>query len=624
MQYVSKCAMLILIIYSFVRNRNLPSIPGEIVCHTGVVWDYGHFLCHRVNDGFFYAKKGEKMGNEVMDGTQKWFCLLPETSAILLPMDGLGGSGFQMEDPAQYLQREEKIFSLLRKKKWKPRFTKNQTLERIQDTWDKTILNLSKSIGKQIQKDFISQAEKHGIQEACGWFMSKFVNLPGWTVGETANAQAEELVKSCAKNTVSLEGDGGKGLLIIRFHAEEYGEADFFIPVNATLTDRYHKAPWKLRNVEMDRIYMADFAKLASELYLRDYLVGFFRDLMSDCETLEEYLGKVEVGRSLKWWFGKGSYGKINFLDKEEWRHPDLLDPNMRAKSEEPFFRLIIDNQDPKGIGLRLDHNHINKTLTLLKTEYMRKKEEARRTRTLSGEYARSFQTKKNIPDKYLRAMANSGFNDYFGYVEFDADCDLSLVRELHWEYQALAKTVGIPAYMDTSLRFRKLGNHHATGLYYPMHACLCVDVRFPGSMAHEVGHMIDYHAGHISDSTGFLDVYDCYAYLLRELARTTDDLGLKAKLNGRSKYNLSYYLQSTEVFARCFEMYLVRIIKVDNSLCARRPGIVYPEDDELNELIESFFSTFMVGLRGESSNEKERRKVPKGAVLQPVSGSGR
>ena len=220
--------------------------------------------------------------------------------------------------------------------------------------------------------------------------------------------------------------------------------------------------------------------------------------------------------------------------------------------------------------------------------------------RVLSGDYARSFQTKKNIPGKCVSAMARSGFNRYFGYVEFDEECDLSLMEELFREYDAFTKELSINSFPEVSLRFRKLGNHKATGLYYYTLKCLCVDVRYPGAFVHEVGHAIDYHLDHISDKFAFSKVAERYESLLKEYVAKGKKEEI-AVLKGKTKYNLQYYLMPTEIFARCFEMYVVRIRKIDNSLCKPESGFAYPEDEKLMYLITSFFDEIL----GASLNER-------------------
>ena len=60
------------------------------------------------------------------------------------------------------------------------------------------------------------------------------------------------------------------------------------------------------------------------------------------------------------------------------------------------------------------------------------------------------------------------------------------------------------------SIRFRKLGNHKAIGLYYPLIQCLCVDLRNTTSFIHELGHLIDHcmdDGGQLSEQPAFFNV---------------------------------------------------------------------------------------------------------------------
>ena len=94
--------------------------------------------------------------------------------------------------------------------------------------------------------------------------------------------------------------------------------------------------------------------------------------------------------------------------------------------------------------------------------------------------------------------MKRSRFNEMFGYVEFDTDCELKLIGEIEKEFlgfcqEYFSNAFGDRSFMDHAIRFRKLGRHHAWGLYFPTLQCLCVDIRHPGSFIHEFLHMIDF-----------------------------------------------------------------------------------------------------------------------------------
>lgn len=209
---------------------------------------------------------------------------------------------------------------------------------------------------------------------------------------------------------------------------------------------------------------------------------------------------------------------------------------------------------------------------------------------------ARAFETKKNIPEKYLQAMMKSEFNDYFGYVEIDEDCDLNAVLEITEEFKSISRAYfNDLAMKDVALRFRKLGKHRASGLFYPYFNCICVDLRMPESMMHEYFHMLDYNFGELSRTYSFSKVYERYAYLLKKTAsELKEDDPAKGILYGNSKYNLDYYLNLSEVFARCGEIYMRHEKGLYNSLSGAVVGIEYPVwDKELMAIIKEYYDKF-------------------------------
>ena len=206
---------------------------------------------------------------------------------------------------------------------------------------------------------------------------------------------------------------------------------------------------------------------------------------------------------------------------------------------------------------------------------------------------ARVFETKKNIPPATLLEMERSAFNEYFGYIEYDELTDLNLVKEIYREFESINRFFFKGRKnKDIALRIRLLGRHHAIGLYFPSLRCLCVDVRYPSSFVHEYFHMFDYENGELSRDGKFLDIRMRYEKLLREGFSGMDE-GAQKKMKG-SKYDLNYYLTPTEVFARCGEIYLARIWCVKNSLIGSTDGFAYPRDKELERLIDRYYSEIL------------------------------
>lgn len=213
-------------------------------------------------------------------------------------------------------------------------------------------------------------------------------------------------------------------------------------------------------------------------------------------------------------------------------------------------------------------------------------------------EYSKSYETKKNISIKYENAMANSRLNEVFGFVEYDCSVDLENAREYSEEVCAFKERfLSRFDFKNKSIRLRKLGKHHAIGLYYAGLACLCVDVRHPEATVHEMGHMLDYGnlKSPLSMRPAFYDVKELYSLLVKKAVR-------KSNRVFKGKYNLNYYLQGTEVFARCFELYVTDVLKLKSSICERElNGEEYPKDEKLLSLIKNYFDT-LLGIESETA----------------------
>lgn len=214
----------------------------------------------------------------------------------------------------------------------------------------------------------------------------------------------------------------------------------------------------------------------------------------------------------------------------------------------------------------------------------------------LSEGYARSYQTKRNIPQKTIAAMEGSPLNSYFGFVEFDEEADLEKLEVITNEFIAIRETyLSFIDGKNVAVRFRRLGNHKASGLYYPSVRSLCVDIHSPSSMIHEFGHMIDFEYGSLSGEFSFKGIRDLYEKAIQEEMKSNSSL--KTQLISRTKYNLSYYLEPTEIFARCFELYLVKVKGVSNSLVPVSFGWEYPQNEGIMEHITFYFDNLLASI---------------------------
>lgn len=226
---------------------------------------------------------------------------------------------------------------------------------------------------------------------------------------------------------------------------------------------------------------------------------------------------------------------------------------------------------------------------------------------SLHKKIATAYITKKNIPLSIQKAMDSSGFHNYFGYVEFDEDVDLDAVSKIEEEYKAINKQYfSGSSFMEVTLRFRKLGKHKASGLYYPSIRNLCVDIQTPSSFIHEHFHMLDEQLGDLSLEVDFDAIVKAYKEAFLREMQNLDPVVTK-KLKGSSKYNLKYFFRRAEIFARCGEIYFNRILKVKSSLLDPSRSYAYPESEELNGLIEKYYEQLLNEL---SNNAALKRAV--------------
>ena len=168
--------------------------------------------------------------------------------------------------------------------------------------------------------------------------------------------------------------------------------------------------------------------------------------------------------------------------------------------------------------------------------------------RAQSGDYAKSFMTKKNINASVMAQMEITSFKDHgFSFVEFDNETDLEKVAAIEEEWALLYKDLP-KVQTKTDLRFRKLGNHKATGLYYPTQHSLCVDIRDVSAMLHEYGHLLDYEY-----SDGTISLSEDFRSMVKRYRANMAMLKPDSYVNKKKMY----YGTPTEVFARGFEIYM-------------------------------------------------------------------
>jgi len=215
-------------------------------------------------------------------------------------------------------------------------------------------------------------------------------------------------------------------------------------------------------------------------------------------------------------------------------------------------------------------------------------------------DHARSFEDKKNIPKKIVELMESSILNERLGFIEYDEMCDTDAIDVADTQIFSFLDTYFPKVDVSSvTLRFRRLGNHKAAGLYYPTHRCICVEISEPWAFTHEFGHMLDYLYGCVSNVTKnacFKEVYDRYVEVFDKKLSVDSALSDRLRKGGqKSKYN--YFTRETEVFARSFELFMSSKLNLDNTILQgiefyEGKAEYHPEDEKYMHLVDEFFSS--------------------------------
>lgn len=219
--------------------------------------------------------------------------------------------------------------------------------------------------------------------------------------------------------------------------------------------------------------------------------------------------------------------------------------------------------------------------------------------------HAKSWETKKNINKATKAIMEKTQLHKWFETVELDNDVDLKQFATFETEMKRLMDK--LPRGTETpTLRLRKLGNHHAAGLYVSPLDTLVVDFRKPSevysevdeksneqggfsSFIHEYGHYLDYTLTKgipLSLRSDFYNIQNTYMKNLREL---------NSKRNKKlSSKEVAYYSVPSEIFARAFEIYAAESGLRGNLSNNDFNKIDYQAfNDVLRDKIDGYFNNF-------------------------------
>lgn len=188
---------------------------------------------------------------------------------------------------------------------------------------------------------------------------------------------------------------------------------------------------------------------------------------------------------------------------------------------------------------------------------------------------ARAFERKRRRPLWVEELERRSPLQFFFtGGIEYDGRIDPGRLAVFIEDFQRFVRRLGISPLWGRSveLKFRRLGRHRADGLYYPDCRVLVMDLRSARSFAHELGHLVDFHAhpGPVpgsrapaaSSRSEFLPFHDLM--ISRMLQEGQGDPRLS---RGRGRCSWSYFTSRQECFARAFEQWAAERLGEPSSL---------------------------------------------------------
>ncbi|WP_121616858.1 LPD1 domain-containing protein [Virgibacillus halodenitrificans] len=447
-----------------------------------------------------------------------------------------------------------------------------------------------------------------------------------------------ELLARCAKmkNNQSFTFDNYKDLFPIELKASYFSmdyrtvvEKEAYSLGKQKFTKRYHDGTWYLTRTEPKKsARIMDLAVLCSEIFLVNSIEqftvknkGLYLYKLTE-ELIDRQKHSIEAFNELPLPTEENSRKVIlDTMNKY-----DLLPSHITLTDDEglnDFAQHFILEAD-EDLSRILDYSMIiNDTMLpefLKQTFYI--KDKVDRAVKETSDYARSFQTKKHINKSTQEVMEDNKFLSKYGYVEIDNDVNLKKFHQLEREFEALTKKIYVPECKDHSFRIKKLGKHRAAGIYYPEPVRATIfDLDYPDSYVHELGHQIDYVLGKevmLSETIRFKRVAELYK---KEVNKTVDEMSddneFKTVWKGKSKFNSSYYLQPTEIFARSFELYLWNKGIETSFLKKEYDGPVYPKSEDFLNVAQNYFEELFSFF--EPDKEKKVEKKREQQLLLPL-----
>lgn len=363
---------------------------------------------------------------------------------------------------------------------------------------------------------------------------------------------------------------------------------------------KYEKT--EARKVVMVKNHLADGISYCSyDVLMKGRGVGSFsnRTMKANVTDIMSKLAVIEVAKVVADYLFKSNSNYEAIVSKLHSRidfNREELDNSIQAIFEDIIKGKIAPFDFIKAI--------IALTMESMLQEAFDIQEYETRLKELSGSYAKTYMTKKNIPKKIQSFMEDNSFLNMFDYVEADEQCDLDKLELLANEFMLLSNQMFLPKALNHSLRFRRLGKIKAAGVYYPGYNTLAVDIDSVSSFIHEFFHFIDFDNKILSLNNNFKPLLNLYRDLMEEAVNKLDkEDPIRVAWEGKNKYGSSYYRSNEEAFARMGELYVSEILGIKTNFnrvdySDAHSQVVYPRNPELLALIQNYYSRLFMHLK--------------------------
>ena len=203
-------------------------------------------------------------------------------------------------------------------------------------------------------------------------------------------------------------------------------------------------------------------------------------------------------------------------------------------------------------------------------------------------------QPKKNIKPSHRKRMADNEFLALFNEVEIDDCFDLKYFTLAEVDFEHVYKKLNLHRKQfkkHLTFRVRKIKSRYIIGRYFYTKQTIIVAANARGMSAfiHELGHLIDYEwrgdGKMLSKQEFFKPLAEAYTANFKALRR----VGQRP----------SYFLDPSEIFARCFELYVVRkfggltiTAPYDNYTLEGNKAVYPMHNEEVLKLIDYYFDS--------------------------------